>query len=141
MEYDSTEECINAVKNGDVDTTYVYAYAAQIALNNDPANVIRMNIMMDYGNEFSIGVAKDRDYHLLTILNKGINSIEKELIQNIISDETDYLVDEVSVTTYLRSKPWILAIIAVFIVLVIAGVVFLRVRIRYVNNMKLEDSS
>lgn len=141
VEYDSTEECINAVKNGDVDTTYVYAYAAQIALNNDPANVIRMNIMMDYGNEFSIGVAKDRDYHLLTILNKGINSIEKELIQNIISDETDYLVDEVSVTTYLRSKPWILAIIAVFIVLVIAGVVFLLVRIRYVNNMKLEEEN
>lgn len=137
--FDTTGECIEAVKNGTVDATYIYSYAAQIALNEDPENNIVMNIMMDYGNEFAIGVPKSRDYHLFAILNKGINSIEEEYIQNVIMDETDYQVEDVPLLAYLRKNPLIIVVVIGIIMLIVLAASLLFARIRYIDALKREE--
>ncbi len=135
----TTEECIEAVMSGKADATYVYSYAAQIAVNEDLSNYLRMNIMMDYGNQFAIGVPKSKDYHLISILNKGINSIEDEFIQNIIMDETDYVVSEVPLSTYLSQNPVIIVSIVIIVILFLIAVILLIARIRSVSKMKLAE--
>ncbi|MDD3368766.1 MAG: transporter substrate-binding domain-containing protein [Lachnospiraceae bacterium] len=137
--YDTTSESIEAVEKGDVDASYVYSYAAQIALNEDPQNDIRMNILMDYGNEFAIGVPESKDYQLLTILNKGINSIEQEYIQNIIMDETDYMMEEVPLSAYLLQNTWILVVGVIILLLIVVAVVLLLARMNYLSKLKLEE--
>lgn len=138
---DTTSQCIEAVKQGYADETFVYSYTVQIAQNEDPGSNLRINILMDYGNEFAIGVPRARDYHLLTILNKGINSIEKEYIQNIITDETDYQVDEIPLGTYLKQNPWVAGTGVALVLLILAVTCLLLARIHYVNRMKVEEEN
>lgn len=137
--YNTTDECIEAVKNGEVDATYVYSYAAQIALNEDPENNIVMNIMMDYGSEIAIGVPKNKDYHFFAVLNKGINSIEEKYIQNIIMDETDYQVEDVPLWRYLRKNPLIIVLIVGTLLIITLATIRMAARMKYLGSLKQEE--
>ena len=83
-EYDTVEQCFEAVNSGMADATIANAYAANYYLANPKfVNLIRQDLI-GYSEDLSLGVSKDEDIELLNILNKGLHCISDMELSNII---------------------------------------------------------
>lgn len=85
--YDTVEECIEAVNEGNADITYGNEYCISYYISGGYYPNVRI---ISNGNEkdASIGLAKPTDKNLLSIINKAIYSIEDDQIQDIIYNNT-----------------------------------------------------
>lgn len=91
-EYDTVEDCFEAVNSGEADATIANAYAANYYLANPKfVNLIRQDLI-GYSEDLSLGVSKNEDIELLNILNKGLHCISDMELSNIIL--SNYVVYE-----------------------------------------------
>lgn len=91
-EYDTVEDCFEAVNSGEADATIANAYAANYYLANPKfVNLIRQDLI-GYSEDLSLGVSKNEDIDLLNILNKGLHCISDMELSNIIL--SNYVVYE-----------------------------------------------
>ena len=91
-EYETVEDCFDAVNSGAADATIANAYAANYYLANPKfVNLIRQDLI-GYSEDLSLGVSKDEDIELLNILNKGLHCISDMELSNIIL--SNYVVYE-----------------------------------------------
>ncbi len=91
-EYDTVEDCFEAVNSGEADATIANAYAANYYLANPKfVNLIRQDLI-GYSEDLSLGVSKNEDIELLNILNKGLHCISDMDLSNIIL--SNYVVYE-----------------------------------------------
>ncbi len=91
-EYETVEDCFEAVNSGAADATIANAYAANYYLANPKfVNLIRQDLI-GYSEDLSLGVSKDEDIELLNILNKGLHCISDMELSNIIL--SNYVVYE-----------------------------------------------
>ncbi len=128
VEYNSVQECIDAVKNGDADITYRYVYVAERAAAEDYTNRLQYTIMPNYSFSLAIGVVNQEDYRLLSVLNKGVNSMSDEYVHGIMLDETAHTEQSHSFLKLMYTYPLqIILIIAAFGILVYLSI-FLRMR-------------
>ncbi|MGE5677421.1 MAG: diguanylate cyclase, partial [Pseudomonadota bacterium] len=92
VEYETVEDCFEAVNKGTADATIANAYAANYYLANPKfVNLIRQDLI-GYSEDLSLGVSKDEDIELLNILNKGLHCISDMELSNIIL--SNYVVYE-----------------------------------------------
>jgi len=88
--FNTAEECIEAVANGDADFTYTNYYIANYHLSNILyRNLSATKITSDKEN-LCIAVSKDADPRLLSIINKGLRCISPEVIDAIVLEHTLY---------------------------------------------------
>ena len=73
---DSFDECLAAVRSGDVDACYTYTYQAERAVFDDKYNELRA-MLSDERRSFCIGVRADHDVLLLSVLNKSVDSLTR----------------------------------------------------------------
>lgn len=91
-EYETVEECFEAVNSGMADATIANAYAANYYLANPKfVNLIRQDLI-GYSEDLSLGVSKDEDIELLNILNKGLHCISDMELSNMVL--SNYVVYE-----------------------------------------------
>ena len=91
-EYETVEDCFEAVNSGMADATIANAYAANYYLANPKfVNLIRQDLI-GYSEDLSLGVSKEEDIELLNILNKGLHCISDMELSNIIL--SNYVVYE-----------------------------------------------
>lgn len=91
-EYETVEECFEAVNSGKADATIANAYTANYYLANPKfVNLIRQDLI-GYSEDLSLGVSQDEDIELLNILNKGLHCISDMELSNIIL--SNYVVYE-----------------------------------------------
>lgn len=91
-EYETVEDCFEAVNSGKADATIANAYAANYYLANPKfVNLIRQDLI-GYSEDLSLGVSKNEDIELLNILNKGLHCISDMELSNIIL--SNYVVYE-----------------------------------------------
>ena len=90
-EYETVEDCFEAVNSGKADATIANAYVANYYLANPKfVNLIRQDLI-GYSEDLSLGVSKDEDIELLNILNKGLHCIsDMELSKIILSNYVVY---------------------------------------------------
>ena len=72
----SFDDCLAAVRNGDVDACYTYTYQAERAVFDDKYNELRA-MLSDERRSFCIGVRADYDILLLGVLNKSVDSLTR----------------------------------------------------------------
>ena len=72
----SFDDCLAAVRNGDVDACYTYTYQAERAVFDDKYNELRA-MLSDERRSFCIGVRADHDVLLLSVLNKSVDSLTR----------------------------------------------------------------
>lgn len=84
IRYSTTEECIEAIRSGEADYTYVDLYTVQYYLD---ADYHRFGFTPQSYEPHSVcfGIAKPTPYELLSILNKSINQLSATDMQNIIT--------------------------------------------------------
>ena len=72
----SFDDCLAAVRSGDVDACYTYTYQAERAVFDDKYNELRA-MLSDERRSFCIGVRADYDILLLDVLNKSVDSLTR----------------------------------------------------------------
>ncbi len=91
-EYETVDECFEAVNSGKADATIANAYTANYYLANPKfVNLIRQDLI-GYSEDLSLGVSQEEDIELLNILNKGLHCISDMELSNIIL--SNYVVYE-----------------------------------------------
>jgi diguanylate cyclase (GGDEF)-like protein len=91
-EYETVEDCFEAVNSGKADATIANAYAANYYLANPKfVNLIRQDLI-GYSEDLSLGVSVNENIELLNILNKGLHCISDMELSNIIL--SNYVVYE-----------------------------------------------
>lgn len=129
-EYNSIQECIDAVKNGEVDATFRYVYIAERAVTEDYTNKLQYTILTDYAFSLSIGVDDKEDCRLLSILNKGVNSLTTEYIQSVMLEESSRVKQHTSIIAMTYEYPLVVIIAIVVFATIIVLLILLVLRNR-----------
>lgn len=128
--YDSIDECVVAVRNGECDVAYLYAYTAQLMVEEDERNKLTYTLMPEYDIGISLAVNDRFDHRLMEIMDKSIRNISDDYKQRIIFNEMDTSDKPISVVSFIYSQPMVaLSIILAFAALLfIALVIFVRMK-------------
>ena len=119
--YDSVEECVNAVKNGDADMTFVNTYVADQILREEESGKLTATLIPGLEHKIAIAVSKKVDGLMLTILDKAVNSIPSETVNLITTSNTMFQPDHMTITRYLYRNPIeAILLITAFFIFVIA---------------------
>lgn len=120
--YDTIFECINAVKRGDVDATFVLSRVAQQYLYDDETNRLIANTIPNSDESIAIGVDNDEDVILMSILNKAVDSIGTEYINNVANEYMSFSDKQYSFISFMYMYPGatIAAIAVVAIMMILA---------------------
>ena len=122
--YDTQEECVEAVKKGLQNVTYVDTYSAEYIAKSDVKNQLHVTLANDYASAVAVGVKNTSGVVLLDILNKAVLSIPPEKIESIISENTQYVNKSDSFLGYLYNNPvFAMTTVAVFCALFVLVVI------------------
>lgn len=115
LKYDSIEECLDAVKRGDADATYVLTYTAQQYLNDhNIADTLKSTLLPQYSVPYAVGVASSADSRLLTVLDKAVANLDSRDVESVILTQTATGRHDMTLREYFAAHP--AAIAAAFIV-------------------------
>ncbi|MDE7423757.1 MAG: transporter substrate-binding domain-containing protein, partial [Lachnospiraceae bacterium] len=146
--YDTRDEALNAVLNGEADAAYVYTYTAQIFVNNDFTNSLQYSVVNGVGFTFHMYVREDCDHELMTILNKCLKQMSGDALSQLIAQYTSYTPQDLTFAQYIQTNPHIMVMLVLGIVLVLVVILTLILQARWKEkllhsseeaNKKLED--
>lgn len=86
--YKSPQECLDAVKAGKVDKTYVNNYVANYYLASFRYSQLAVAEVTGYSENLGIAISQDVDPILLSILNKGLLCISQADLDSIVIKNT-----------------------------------------------------
>lgn len=129
VEYDSFEDCVEAVNNGKADITLISTTGENVLLGHSYYSKLTTILLSQTENEYSMGIADNKDATvLLSIINKTLAAIPQEQImqmrlQNILGVKAKQDIrDVLSDNGYL--------IISCILLVIIITIVALSYRIR-----------
>lgn len=127
--YDSSEECMEALRKGEVDAYYTYTYQAERLLLDDVRNEFVNTALFQY-TQFNIGVKDDVDSALVRVLNASAKGIGGSTINAISKKYTTYNTKPFSVVRLYYEYPVVILAIIGLIVMFVASMVVLSVQRR-----------
>lgn len=86
--YPDTKACIDAVKDGSADCTFMTSYEYEHYSSQSEYRTLFYKVANELDYQIAIAVSKDSAPELNTILDKAINSISRDEIQNILKRTT-----------------------------------------------------
>lgn len=121
--YDTSRQCLDAVKNGDADCTFMIDYIANYYIRNyHYENII--SFIQDF--KFSAGISlKNSDIELQNLILKNIKKLNKEYIDNIICVNIGKLYSKICVDNFAYKYPNLAILISIFIVTIVFTIVIL----------------
>lgn len=138
-EYESIQECIEAVKNGEADITYRYVYIAEQAVTADYTNKLQYTVMSNYPFSLAIGVNDGEDHRLLSVLNKGVNSISDDYVLGVMLDESSNIDRPETFLAFAYEYPLILAGIIALLCGIAVLCIFIPMRIRNLKQTAQQE--
>ena len=138
--FDTTEECINAVANGQADYTYTNYYVANYHLSNIAYRSLSATKITSQDENLCIAVSKNTDPRLLSIINKGLRCISPETIDAIVLKYTLY-ENEFSLRNLVYAYPETVLIAVVSISSVTVLILLVAVLIHYRKVRIIESIS
>lgn len=105
--YDSTDELINAVRQGEVDGAMLYDYVAQTFVNAEMEKKLQINFLPSMILPLHMVSRMEDDRELITIVSKCIDHLDRNKRNNIITKYLTTPEAEISVWDYMRKNPWL----------------------------------
>ena len=139
VSYSTSDAALRAVMNNMVDAAYVYSYTAQQFINRDSANSLYYSSVNGLSTIFSMYVSPNTDHELITILNKCINQMSDDKLNQLASKYTAYTIDDMSFWQYLEAHPVIIVIVVAMLAIVIFVIIAMYLRGRW--NKKLLNTT
>lgn len=131
LDYPTREAAMQAVLDREADAAYVYTYAAQLFVNNDKTNSLYYTIANNMNMNFRMYVRDSTDHELITILNKCIQQVPNDILNQFVSKYTTYSIEDMNFLQYLQTKPEITIIVACVVVLIVGIVLLLYLKGRW----------
>lgn len=82
--YDTVEDCLNAVNNQAADCTFVNTYEAEYYLTIPKYRTLQFRTVQGVSQNICVGISKEEDPILFSIISKGMASISEEKLREII---------------------------------------------------------
>ena len=139
VNYPTREAAMQAVLDREVDAAYVYAYTAQLFVNRDTTNSLYYSIMNDMNMGFQMHVRDSADHELITILNKCIQQMSNDMLNQLVLKYTSYTIKDMSLLQYMQANPKMMLIVVLLITLIICIILVLYLRGRW--NRRLLDAT
>lgn len=126
--YSSFEDCLTALRAGEIDAYYTYTYQAERLLYDNLRNDLTSTLTGGTA-QYSIGVSQDIDVTLLSILNKSVHSLSDEEVDEAVRSFTTLEEQSFSLVRLVYQYPVVvvfLGICAVFVA--VCAILLLRAR-------------
>ncbi len=134
----STDECVQAVLDGRADATILYSYTAERYVQKDARNRLASSVFGETQLSFAVGAGIPGGHFLLTLLSKGIDSIDAAEWDAIIAREIDAgRGADISLIAFLYRNPVYALIATVLILLLLFTLMMLTTRVR--NQHRLQE--
>ena len=129
--YDTREEALDAVLEGEADAAYVYIYTAQLFVNNDFTSTLQYSIENDVRFSFQMYVRENCDHELVTILDKCLDQMSEDELNQLITQYTSYTPQNLTLIQYMQAHPGKMAVVAVIMILVVVTILGLLFWLRW----------
>lgn len=136
--YDTPLECFRAVNSGNADITYANTYVAEELLKDPKLNKLSIVETVNLADQLCIGISKAQDPLLLSILNKGINSISDAQMNNIIFKHTLNSEPEITLEYLLYKYPRYLIFALSLFFLVVVLILVYTIRVKNIHTKTIE---
>ena len=137
--YPSLRQCVEAVVSGEADITLAYPYSAQRYLEEESDAKLRVTLLPNYTVHFALGVAKNTDKSLLTILNKAVASVKQEYTNQAILNNIATKQLPVSMQGFFAKYPWLRNVLAALVAALIIALVLNVIRHRNMRAMAAKN--
>ena len=137
IRFPSTDDCVQAVLDGEVDSTILYSYTAESYVQNDARNRLASIVFGNASLSYAVGNDVPNGRYLLSLLDKGAESLTDAEIDAIIDREIDAGRDSrIHLLTFLYQNPLYFVLgIVLFLLLLFA---FAMLAVRTKNQRELE---
>ncbi len=137
IRYSDTDDCVQAVLDGEADATILYSYTADRYVQQDVRNRLNSISFGEISLSFAVGNNVPGGRYLLSLLDKGADSLTDAELDSFVASEVEAgLKNDVSLTDFLYQNP-IYSIVGVAIILLLLfALAMLAVRTR--NQKQLE---
>ena len=133
--YPTREDAMQAVLDRKADAAYVYAYAAQLFVNNDKTRSLYYSVTNNMNIDFRMYVRNSAEHELITILNKCIQQVPNDMLSQFVAKYTTYTVDDMNFFEYLQANPEIMLIVAFIVALIFSVVLILYLKGRWSEKL------
>lgn len=103
--FDTRDDAMNAVLEGDVDATFVYLYTAQKFVNMDSRGSVAYTVLDEPVYPYRICIMPSADAELSGILTKCIYAYPKTRLESLISDYTTVKLANTTLFTLIMIHP------------------------------------
>ena len=143
--FDTVDECLQAVSDGRADVTYVKNTVAQYNIWQGKYPDLMARGDTAFSHDVSVGVTQQADPRLLRILDKEINHLDANTMQNITNEALASLEQSKSLRSLLYTYPlhFLIGILTAAIIVCLLLFHMMRMRRRHMENvrqMAYEDS-
>ncbi len=134
---DNTDDCIQAVLDGEADATILYAYTAESYVRRDVRNRLTSVVFGDTTLSYAVGEGVHGGRYLLSLLDKGADSFTDAEMDALLSREFDAgQENNVSLVAFLYRNPIYSVMGAILILLFLFALVMLAVRTNNQRQLK-----
>ncbi len=135
IKYETREGALQAVLDAEVDAAYVYTYTAQLFVNNDYTDSLHFSIVNEVNFEFHMYVRNSCDHELVTILNKCIQQMPEDELNQLVTAYTSYTPKDMTLMQYLAANPGLLVSLGLSAVLAAGTILYLYLRAAWNKKM------
>ncbi len=142
--YKTSQECVNAVLNGSEDAVILYSYAAERYVRQDVRNRLSAVVFGETSMSYAVGEDVAGGRYLLSLLDKGADSVSDARIDMLISREIDEgFENENSLVAFLYQNPIysIVAVIVVLLLLFAVAMLIIRTKNQLFLKKKIADAT
>lgn len=144
--YRTVEECLEAVRRGEADATYINTPVANLLLDRADYGNLDRAILSRYMSKMRIGISASADARLFSILDKCIQYLPEEQVDAFLVTNSK-TANPVTLRTLLYSNPLMVFGVSVGIILLLSVIVVLfgysrmRTKVMRAELRKAEETS
>lgn len=144
--YRTVEECLEAVRSGEADATYVNTPVASLLLDKADYGNMNRAILSSYISKMRIGISASADARLFSIIDKCIQYLPEEQVDAFLVTNSK-VSNPVTLRTLLYSNPFMVVGASVGIILLLSVIVVLfgysrmRAKVMRAELRKAEETS
>ncbi len=127
----STDECVEAVLDGEADAANLYTYSARMYIADDARNRLSATVLGETSFAYAVGSYIPDGRYLLSLLDKGADSLSDAELNTIVEQELDTKQERgISLVDFLYQNPnySILGILFFFLLLFVVTLLLVRTR-------------
>lgn len=138
--YENMLSCINAVKNGKADVTFMNNLESEYYISLQKYNELQFSNINAFNQNICLGISKEANPLLLSIISKCIQDIPASTIQDIMLRNV-YVSNNVSLSEFIRTHTTgvVIFIVITFLVLLAWMYLIFRTRMRASSLIALEN--